>query len=368
MHYFYLVDLNREPLWPQCSMSTGDITPWSGANRREMLDILTYHSSDMDTAVIQCTVPPVAPFPPTTRFPPSLAKLQTIPVELIHLIVELTDLHTVSHLRLLNRHFYSLIDASPAYQRLREHSPQAILVLLRTGVASHVTLAQISRALYESNCGLCADFGPFLYLPECVRCCSTCLRMKPELLPMTKSDAIAAFGLKGRTLSTIPIVTTVPGTYSLNKTKRSRPLLLVSERLAREAAVGQYGGEEGLNEYIKHDDSHKKREYERKVAARALPMSFDSAGNINNTMDHLYRFMVTTPFPYIDRDTKIAHRGVCCHGCRVKLEKALRQNPSAADRHVLFKQRDKVYSELGFAEHFARCPDAQRLWESRYDQ
>lgn len=70
--------------------------------------------------------------------------------------------------------------------------------------------------------------------------------------------------------------------------------------------------------------------------------------------------MVSTALPYLDPSSDDVQYGVCCKGCQIFLEKALKSSTSETGAAVL---RDYVYSRAGLAEHFQACAEAQRLWE-----
>lgn len=149
----------------------------------------------MDAAVIQCTAPLMVPLLPITERSSYLGKLQAIPFEVIHLII---DSQTLSHLRLLNRHFKSLLVASPTYRRFHEHASQVTPppsdrrgLALQFGADSRYALRKPVPTLATLDLSSIYQNVPGVALHNC-------LRRRAELLLMTKSDAIAAYGLNKR--------------------------------------------------------------------------------------------------------------------------------------------------------------------------
>ena len=74
----------------------------------------------------------------------------------------------------------------------------------------------------------------------------------------------------------------------------------------------------------------------------------------------LLRYMVTTSLPYLDIESRGIQNGICCSGCQLALEKALRSSQVQSKACAL---RDKVYSYAEFMEHFRECREAQTLWK-----
>lgn len=76
----------------------------------------------------------------------------------------------------------------------------------------------------------------------------------------------------------------------------------------------------------------------------------------------LLRYMVTTSLPYLDIKSGSIQNGICCSGCRIALEKALRSSLVQSNVCAL---RDNVYSYAEFMEHFRDCREVQNPWKLR---
>jgi hypothetical protein len=152
------------------------------------------------------------------RRPPAcatLGDLDALPIELLNAILRYSDLRAVSMLRMLNRRARVIVDASLPYKHILLCAPHVVTALARTGVASHFPVDEVFHALSTPACHICGKFGMFLWIPECMRCCFACLREAPRLMPMGERDAKAAFGLTKSALARVPIMVTLPGTYTL---------------------------------------------------------------------------------------------------------------------------------------------------------
>src|SRR6266542_2755050 len=136
---------------------------------------------------------------------------------------------------LLNRQARTIVHTSLPYKHLLRHVPRALVALMRTG-GSHFT-DEVFRTFCSPACCICGNFGAFLWIPECIRCCFTCMRKAPELMPMGKSQAKAVFGLTKRALAKVPIMITLPGTYGLFGKQYKRPRHLLSRARALQVAI-----------------------------------------------------------------------------------------------------------------------------------
>ncbi|TDL26139.1 hypothetical protein BD410DRAFT_784182 [Rickenella mellea] len=119
-------------------------------------------------------------------------------------------------------------------------------------------------------------------------------------MPMGERDAKAAFDLNKSGLAKVPIVITLPGTYTPFNTPYRRQRRLLSREIAQQAAIVAHQGEEGLARYINSSTSQAKIAYEQRTSARnATKQSFDSQGRMNITVD-ITRFMTAISLPYFD--------------------------------------------------------------------
>ncbi|KAF8799811.1 hypothetical protein BYT27DRAFT_7119324 [Phlegmacium glaucopus] len=290
-----------------------------------ILQVIAYHPKDYDNSVLRIhnkrnwTTHGV-------HYPILSASgaLDLLPIEMLSAVLQFSDLHTISTLRLVNRRTKGVVDGFIPYNLIVTHAPHVLDVLTLTGVASHFTAVQVFDVLCSDSCAICGGFGGFLWIPDCIRCCIPCMRESHKLMPMTERDAKAAFGLSQKALSKVPIVHTLPGIYTL-------------------AQVA----------------------YDRRVARRNATRScFDSNREINNTIDDVSRFLVTTRLPYFNSESRSTETGLSCKGCQVALERGFEQLLLSVQVITLLKERDRTFTEDMFLDHFATCTDAQRIWAS----
>jgi hypothetical protein len=229
------------------------------------------------------------------------------------------------------------VKSSFHYKLILLKAPQAVAALEKTGIASHFSVDDLFHALSTPSCHVCGQFGTYLWIPECVRCCLACMS-KPELLPMTERDARAAFGLTKSGLERVPIMATLPGTYTSFQRPYSRTRYLLSQERARQAAVDIHGGEEELAEYVNNGTSNAKIAYDQRVAKRG--------GAVNDPT----RFMSVVPLPYLDSGLRVTRTGLACQGCHYRTR--------GKNRHF------QTYTKKSIFEHFNKCSSARRLWKA----
>jgi hypothetical protein len=339
-----------------------------GVEPHEALSVLADPRPDRNVIVLS-----IAPNPFTVNINYSTTNLSTLgvldklPLELLNAILRGFDIRTVFKLRMLNRRMRMIIDTFSPYKTIARHAPEVVAALIRTGVASFFTLDKVHYALCTPACHVCGKLGSFLWIPGCIRCCFPCLLEEPELMPMTKQDAKAAFGLTESSLVNVPIMTTLPGTYTLDRKPYRRERLLVSRERARQVAVVVHGGEEGLEKYIKFGKSKAKVKYEEQAATKWSTWGDrDSKGRENRTIQDITRYMSAMPFPYFDINTQTTPSTFTCKGCEAPLHKE--GTHTAQEYHALIIRRDQKFTQEEFFEHFKECPEVQGLWKEHQEE
>ncbi|KAF8908141.1 hypothetical protein CPB84DRAFT_1843605 [Gymnopilus junonius] len=334
--------------------------PIGDSNKKEVLNVVAHETPDLYKVGISLTEPT---FNIEFQVPTSsLGTLDVLPLELFDLVLRCSDMRTLSTLRYINRRTRLVVDASLPYKHIISSAPHIRATFERTGVASHFSVQQVFSVLTRPACSICGKFGMYLWIPECIRCCFTCLREAQETMPMTERDAQVAFGLHKNQKSKIPVMVTLPGSYTLFQKLRRRQVRLVSRKLAKQLGVVVHGGEDGLATYLSSSNSKAKAAYDQRCAADNRPIAYDSFGRINNTVDNMHRYISAVHFPYFDRASHTTHLGLACHGCQVALERGLEDDLPSLDDDALIRLRDQTYTEQGILDHLDECEDAQGLW------
>ena len=103
----------------------------------------------------------------------SLGRL-SLPSELLRAICSHMDMHSLSRFRHTNLAARQTVDSLLEYQLLVEHCPSLFCTLLRTRLASTVSLFDVYDMLCGKVCNVCGEFAGFVLLLTWTRCCFSC--------------------------------------------------------------------------------------------------------------------------------------------------------------------------------------------------
>lgn len=299
---------------------------------KTILDVCAYHQRDFDLVLVRSrphetlTVLRSLQTPFESVLSSGLGILDSLPVELLWIILDNLDLLSYFRFRRINRRARALATAVPKYQSVIKYGLEGLRGALRAGLSQNWTIRDLYNPLIRENCELCGKFGGFLFLPTAIRCCFACIRNAPELRVMCTSTfcRLAKISTKRLHQALGSQLRTVPGLYSMEEKRARRPKSLIGANMAiaklqllgildQDAALALSGRNEQIN----------------------------------------YRFMSSTAFPWYDLNTDDVENGVSCKGCQIRVENSL----AGSDK------RDRVFSKSGYLLHFESCKEAQELWE-----
>ena len=136
------------------------------SDKHEILHLLTYHRKDYDNSVLYIPNEQSRPTHNINHYPILSASmpvgLDLLPIEMLCAVLQFSDLHTLSMLRLVNQRTKIVVEGFIPYKLIIIHAPYIIDVLTRTGVASHFTAVQVFDVLCSDSCAICGRFGAFL--------------------------------------------------------------------------------------------------------------------------------------------------------------------------------------------------------------
>ncbi|KAK2739864.1 hypothetical protein FQN57_006440 [Myotisia sp. PD_48] len=171
-----------------------------------------------------------------------LGLLNALPIELMHYICNMLDFQSLSRLLRTSLRVRSMVESLPAYRDLMEHAPDTLTALGETQLISLHSADLLYKTLRSQHCVSCLEFGPFLFLPRCERCCHDCLRANPALWVMPIAFAKECFRFSPKEMKKLPIMRSIPGVYEVgHEISRNRQLKLVSVRAAKEMALRFHG-------------------------------------------------------------------------------------------------------------------------------
>ena len=251
------------------------------------------------------------PLPVTVRNLPSRNSsggiFDVLPVELLHQVLSSLDFETLKNVRAVNYCFKALIEAFPPYKYLVKHALNALRALTDTRLIAQFDANQLYSTLRLDRCVCCNEFGPFLFLPTCERCCFNCLRDNSSLRLMTKSAAQECFGLSKRSLEDLPTMITIPGSYGIGGWKRASRRCLTAVRAAREFGIRFHGGQDRMEAHVGGKLAKKQSTYNKKVQAwldrrrddqrGPRPRPPRSSEYILRATNDLFHLMASTSFP-----------------------------------------------------------------------
>ncbi len=113
--------------------------------------------------------------------------------------------------------------------------------LYQTGLLKVHSAASLQAALRSERCATCPQFGPYLFLPTCRRCCGYCLYRIFSWRVIPTEEARDLFGLEQGHIQKLGVLKSNPKHYpNLPKLPRT-PLQLVSVREAKELSILVHG-------------------------------------------------------------------------------------------------------------------------------
>ena len=276
-----------------------------------------------------------------------LGQLDRLPLELIHNILQLLDIHTLTLMQSLNHRSKLLVESLPEHREIVNHVPNALRALFSTGLAPHFTLLELRRELRAQKCFVCGSFGAYLYLPQCRRCCLVCLTGAFDVLPIAPSSPTAQMGFLRDVVCQLPRLYLLPITRTLNWFNGVVPLRM-------DVIIGEMAA---INEGTKWLSNQEGQEAQEAIRA-ALEFQFETRfrrPTSNRYADGRNRkpFVASIRFPTLDASTRTVEWGLSCRGCF----DGLSEDDQLKDWQVM-------YTERGYLAHFEHCERSKDLLES----
>ncbi|KAJ8070520.1 hypothetical protein OCU04_000894 [Sclerotinia nivalis] len=272
--------------------------------------------------------------------PSTVGSLECIPLEIIHMILNLLDLQCLTDIRAVSWRARALVDSVPKYNAIVTHCPDALRALLSMRMAVHFTASDIFEALCTQSCFGCGQFGPFLDMFTAQRCCFDCLAHSDSLLSMTASSARKEFGLDLKTMRTIPTLLSIPGEYSESERTYRRRTRLV-RMLSASAAKSHYHDIGTLHRRPASPAMSSPHPPEPRLTRN----SHRSLQKFDGYTQNPHRFMPMLRFPSLDRRTGKLDWGVSCQAC----------HHGPRDERGGYCDWNTVYSTSGYIGHFQKC-------------
>jgi hypothetical protein len=278
-----------------------------------------------------------------------LGVLDTLPLEVLSLVLVHTDIRTLTDFRRINHRAMQVVDSVPEYRLVQQHTPDLLRGILSVEIGSHISTQTLFSTLNEYKCEGCGDFGSFIYLLTCERVCFLCLYEKPRYYPLLLSEAAAKFGTHRRLYKSLPSVKSVPGRYSPRKnTRKARFNLIDADSAQRIGLAFHNGSTAAMEQCVVAAHNNESDAWDKRVMAgykvsqnpprRRRQVIWVPEGRVLDPR----RFMAVVRAPWINPSTNAVEWGFHCVGCKEKF----RTGPLNWRR---------MYSDETFSLHIEEC-------------
>ncbi|RFN49470.1 cyclin f-box [Fusarium flagelliforme] len=252
-----------------------------------------------------------------TPFPRSpdvgLSSLDRLPLELLRDVLSRLDMHSLFQIRQTSLRSREAVDSLKEYQMIVLHGLNLYCALLRTQLASDISLLDFYDVLCTKTCSIFGQFGGFVSLLSWARCCFRCItKSVPRVRVRTFAGVQKQFRLTQTGREQLRSIKTLPGTYTMSRSEYEGGITIVSHQQAL-------------------------------LISQEPLYALKRAGPPNRRLRNpKFNYMGSCALPYYDRFTGNVEHGMSCAACEL----------------------DKVYSREGLLEHFKWCQRAQVLWRS----
>ena len=302
----------------------------------------------------------------------SIGFLDNLPAELLQWIFNLLDFRSLSRLAQVCHGARGVVGSLPAYRDLVKHASKALIALSRTKLITFHSAASIYAVLHSENCLSCQNYGPFLFLPTCERCCYECLHRDRSLRVIPSQTARMCFGVSPKDLRRIPAMLSIPGTYSVGHgVTRRKSTKLVSLKQAKELGIAVHGSEEAMSAFVALQNAEKLTRRQLHVfqwltAEYPKPLLHHPSNlpSFADTPDDGFCGMASIGFPSLQWNG-VLENGLWCYGCRLKLDKFMCTVNLDSDTELLVSGSDRIQAVLGkerrarskseFIKHMREC-------------
>lgn len=316
---------------------------------QHILRKMSYHWAQADDAVLNfpfCQKPFNIPLKPD----PTGAML-FIPVEILHKVFFDLDFTSLEALRRTDSRTRSVVDVFHLYKEITTIAPGTLRGLFATKVMPHFSARDIYITLCSDRCSACGHFGPFLFLPKCVRCCWSCLNSLSgdvfkvySVIPSNKEErrlpvAHVVFGKYGIEQHDIMSSSIAPGYHFVSSQHLTALGVLLPAQASFPSSTSRGQSRTGIRGPFRTGDMDR----DWAISRNKIP-----------------RYMVTAPFPTLNTITREVEKGVYCRGCEAK---RWRSDAFLVNIGVVMTAMNKAYSSEEFLAHFKVCKTAAKLWK-----
>ncbi|KAI1153615.1 F-box domain-containing protein [Nemania diffusa] len=148
----------------------------------------------------------------------SLGILDRLPVELLYEVLKSLDLQSTILFSRVSIQRRNIVYSFSAYRDVIKHTPHALAAFSQTKLL-HL----------HSRCATCLEYGVYLFLPTCERCCWQCLRSNSTRRVVSLTAAAKTFALLPKMVQQLPVMFSILGTYRVacKSTQKSYRLVTI---------------------------------------------------------------------------------------------------------------------------------------------
>ncbi|KAI0874179.1 F-box domain-containing protein [Hypoxylon argillaceum] len=269
----------------------------------------------------------------------SLGILDRLPVELLYEVLKSLDLQSTILFSRVSIQGKNIVYSFPAYRDTK---------LLHLHSAS-----KLHNALRNERCTTCPEYGVYLFLPTCEKCCWQCLRSNLTRQVVSLTAAAKTFALSP-------------------KMKLYR---LVSIHAAKELVMSIYGSAENAIKAIirrqPNEQTESTAKYLQAIFSDSTCLDSLIIPDQGNAAVDRYFGMASIPFPLLTTPDIVEH-GLWCKGCewtykqykdrRLSTYVIANMVPTDCDPdRVLFGMVRRARSKIRLSAHIRHCYGAQQL-------
>ncbi|KAI1129911.1 F-box domain-containing protein [Nemania abortiva] len=336
----------------------------------ELISRLSHRPSELLNSMITISDPPK---PMDANFQDRLSSigiLDKLPLKLLyHEVLSELDFQSLTRLARVSIQGKYIIQSFPAYRALMNHASHALAALGQTKLIHLHSASDLLTALRTERCATCPEYGAYLFLPTCERCCWQCLRSHPMRRVISPAAAGRLFALSLEMRRQLPVMFSIPGTYGVPCTPTERSTKLCSMFAAKEVALSAHGSTKNLTQAVRSRDP-------RWQTARCLQAVLEGWACLDSIKIPpeqgdvgvgRYFGMASIPFPSLAAPDVIEH-GLWCKGCEWTYKRYEDHQLSAQvvaniryPDYELSRMATRAHSRIGLLAHVQRCYGAQQL-------
>lgn len=350
-----------------------DFSMASGSSGMSETPLAYRPTSQMKRCMISISDPPPKPLEATLPYRNSSwgERLDRLPAEMINQVVDKLDFPSAARLSQVSFRWYSSVRSHPAHRYLLKLAPEALMALVKMRLFHVHSAGLLYKTLRTSRCEFCNQYGAFLFLPTCQRCCWCCLDSKGDLRVLPPSDAARYFGLSAKQAGLLQTFRCIPGKYGLGGRRTKGACCLVGAREAREVGLKTHGTAKNLMLFV--EDKHAYLETGGRPSdfpkicnyTMHYAMGLDTGALSNYSPPDAWFGVASVPFPSLESGS--VEHGVWCLACKRHWERETRgalgipeDSPYPMSAPVVLLTR--AYSSASLEDHVQQCNAARVLF------